>query len=294
MPTVAANDIEICYESYGPGDAPTVLLVMGLGAQLTFWPTGFVSELLDRGFRVVRFDNRECGLSTKSDGPPPDVLALMVEHAAGRPVVAPYSLSLLAADAVGLLDTLGIDAAHVVGASLGGMIAQMVAIEHPGRVLSLTSIMSTTGDPTVGEADPDALSSLLTPAPADRAEAIEQSVNTSRVISGELFDEARSRAMATESYDRGFHPTGPAFQLAAIGATGDRTERLQALDVPTLVIHGRQDSLIGLSGGEATAAAIPGADLLVLGRMGHDLPELYWAQIADAIYDVAARVTPGV
>ena len=289
MPTIAVNDIEICYESFGPDDAPPLLLVMGLGAQMTLWSPGFMSELLDRGFRVIRFDNRDVGLSTKSSGEPPDVMAIYAQFLGGQPLDAPYTLSTLAADAIGLLDALGIPAAHIVGASMGGMIVQTIAIEHPDRVLSLTSIMSTTGHTEVGQPDPESMMALLTPAPTDRDGAIRQSVETSRVISGDMFDESLSRSIATESFDRCFNPAGTAFHLVAIAASGDRTEALGSLDVPTLVIHGRQDSLVALSGGEATAAAIPGAELLVFGRMGHDLPALYWPQIADAIFNIAAR-----
>ncbi len=289
MPTIPVNDIEICYESFGDSDAPPLLLVMGLGAQMTLWSPGFVSELLDRGFRVIRFDNRDAGLTTKTDGPPPDVMATYAAFAAGQPIEAPYTLSLLAADAVGLLDALDIPAAHIVGASMGGMIVQTIAIEHPDRVLSLTSIMSTTGNTEVGQPNPDAMMALLSPVPEGRAAAIDASVNTTRLISGDLFDEVESRRVATESYDRCFNPAGTMFQLVATVASGDRTERLQQLEVPTLVIHGRQDPLITLSGGEATAAAVRGADLLVLGQMGHNVPSRYWPQIADAIFNIAAR-----
>lgn len=288
MPTISANDIDICYESFGPEDAPPVLLVMGLGAQMIAWPTGFVSELLERGFRVIRFDNRDAGLSTRSAGEPPDVLALFAKFTTGETVEAPYTLSLLADDAAGLLDALGLPAAHIVGASMGGMIVQTMAIEHPDKVLSLTSIMSTTGDPAVGQAAPDAMAALLAPPPATRDEAIEQGVKASQVIAGSLFDEDNARARAAEAYDRANNPEGFRFQLAAIAASGDRTDRLRELDVPTLVVHGRHDPLVTLSGGEATAAAIPGADLLVFGEMGHDLPEKYWPQLADAIFNIAA------
>jgi pimeloyl-ACP methyl ester carboxylesterase len=288
MPTISANDIDICYESYGPEDAPPVLLVMGLGAQMITWSTGFVSELLERGFRVVRFDNRDAGLSSRSTGPAPDLMELYGKVGAGDAVEAPYTLSLLAADAAGLLDALDIPAAHVVGASMGGMIVQTMAIEHPDKVLSLTSIMSTTGDPQVGQPSPDAMAALLAPAPANRDEAIEQGVKTTSVISGSLFDEDAARARAAESYDRANYPEGFRFQLAAILASGDRTERLRDVSVPTLVVHGREDPLVTLSGGEATAAAIPGADLVVFGQMGHDIPERYWPALADAIFNVAA------
>jgi len=289
MPTTAVNDIEICYESFGPDDAPPVLLVMGLGAQMTFWSTGFISQLVDRGFRVVRFDNRDVGLSSKSTGEPPNVMAIYAQAMAGQPVEAPYSLSTMAGDAVGLLDALSIPAAHIVGASLGGMVSQMIAIEHADRVRSLTSIMSTTGAPDVGQPDPAAMTALLTPPPTERSAAIAASVNVGRIIGGPLFDEAEAVARATEAYDRSFHPTGSAFQIAAVAATGDRTERLGSVKAPTLVIHGRSDPLITLSGGLATAEAVPAADLLVLGQMGHDMPQVYWPQMADAILGVAER-----
>ena len=289
MPTIAVNDIEICYESFGDADAPPVLLVMGLGAQMTLWSPGFISALLDRGFRVIRFDNRDVGLSTKTAGPPPDVMAMYASFMAGQPIEAPYTLSLLASDAVGLMDALEIPAAHIVGASMGGMVVQTMAIEHSERVLSLTSIMSTTGHTEVGQPDPEAMMALLSPVPDGRAEAIEANVNTARLISGDLFDGDEARRISTESYDRCFHPAGTMFQIAAIAASGDRTEALRQLDMPTLVIHGRQDSLITLSGGEATAAAVPGADMVVFGQMGHDLPRRYWPQMADAIFNIAAR-----
>ncbi len=287
MPTIEVNDIEVCYESFGPDDAPPLLLVMGLGAQMTLWSPGFVSELLDRGFRVIRFDNRDVGLSSKTAGDPPDVMALYAKSLAGEPVDAPYTLSTMADDAVGLLDALDIPAAHVVGASMGGMIVQTMAIEHSDRMLSMTSIMSTTGANDVGQPDPEAIGALLAPPATNREDAIASSVTTTRIISGSLFDESEARARAAEAYDRCFHPAGPAFQIAAIAATGDRTEGLRGVDLPTLVIHGREDPLVTLSGGEATAAAVPGADLLVLGKMGHDVPRQYWDRVADAISGLA-------
>ncbi len=287
MPTIEVNDIEVCYESFGPDDAPPLLLVMGLGAQMTLWSTGFISALLDRGFRVVRFDNRDVGLSSKTAGDPPDVMALYTKSLAGEPVEAPYTLSTMANDAVGLLDALDIPKAHVVGASMGGMIVQTMAIDHLDRMLSMTSIMSTTGASDVGQPDPEAIGALLAPPATNREDAIASSVNTSRIIAGSLFDEDEARARAAEAYDRCFHPAGPAFQIAAIAATGDRTEGLKGVDLPTLVIHGREDSLITLSGGEATAAAVPGADLVVFGKMGHDVPREYWERMADAISGLA-------
>ena len=287
MPTIEVNDIEICYESFGPDDAPALLLVMGLGAQMTLWSPGFVSELLDRGFRVIRFDNRDVGLSSKTAGDPPDVMALYAKSLTGEPIDAPYTLSAMANDAVGLLDALGIEEAHVVGASMGGMIVQVMAIEHADRVLSMTSIMSTTGASDVGQPDPAAIGALLAAPATNRNDAIASSVATAQIIAGSLFDEDEARARAREAFDRCFHPVGPAFQIAAIAATGDRTEQLRQVQIPTLVVHGREDPLVTLSGGEATAAAVPGADLLVFGQMGHDLPRQYWSPLADAISGLA-------
>jgi pimeloyl-ACP methyl ester carboxylesterase len=289
MPTAIIDDIEICYESYGPDEAAPLLLDMGFTAQMTLWPTGFIAELLERGFRVIRFDNRDCGLSSKTAGDPPDGAALLMAAMTGKPVDAPYTLSDMAGDAVGLLDHLGIDAAHVVGASMGGMIVQHMAIDFPERVRSMTSIMSTTGNPAVGAAEPDAMGALLAPPPGTRDEVVAASAEVGRIISGPLFDPVEAVERAREAYDRCFHPIGAAFQLAAIAASGDRTDALRQLDVPTLVIHGRVDPLITLSGGMATAEAIAGADLLVLGDMGHDLPKPYWAQMADAIIGVARQ-----
>jgi pimeloyl-ACP methyl ester carboxylesterase len=197
----------------------------------------------------------------------------------------------MASDAVGVLDALAIDRAHIVGASMGGMISQRIAIDHPHRVLSLTSIMSTTGNPVVGAPTPEAMAVLFTPPPAEREAYLDQSVVSGRVISGPLFDAEKSRARAEIAYDRCFNPAGAAFQIAAIMDDGDRTEALAALDVPALVIHGSADTLVTLSGGEATAAAIPGAELLVLDEMGHDLPEPLWPEIADAIARVASAAS---
>lgn len=290
MPTARIDDYEICYEDFGPDDAPPLVLVMGFTAQMTTWPTGLVSELLERGFRVIRFDNRDCGLSGKTPGDPPDAAAVVAAALAGDLVDAPYTLSDMADDAVGLLDHLGVEAAHLVGASMGGMIVQTMAIEHPDRVASMTSIMSTTGSPEVGQAEPAAMATLLQPPPLDREEAVEHSVETWRIISGPLFDEDETRRRARESYDRSFYPLGAAFQMAAIAASGDRTDALRELDVPTLVIHGRCDPLITLSGGLATAESIPGADLVVFSQMGHDLPRRYWPAMANAIATLAAGV----
>ena len=290
MPTAAVNGIEVHYDVTGDDDGVPLLLVMGLGAQMIAWDDDFCAALADRGFTVIRYDNRDVGLSTWFDGSPGADLVTLTAAMAGQPVEAPYLLSDMAADGVALLDHLGVEAAHVVGASMGGMIAQTIAIEHPARVLSLTSIMSTTGDPTVGGPTGEALAVLVAPRPRDRAEAIERGVTTTRVIaSPDHFDEALARERHAGFYDRAFNPEGIGRQLLAIMASGDRTEALHTLDVATLVIHGDADPLVQPSGGEATAAAIPGAELLVLEGMGHDLPPAYWTPVVEAITKLAAR-----
>ncbi|CAN5493922.1 alpha/beta hydrolase [soil metagenome] len=290
MPTTKANGIELYYEIFGDDDGPPLLLVMGLGAQSTAWEDEFCQGLADRGFRVIRFDNRDTGLSTKIDHPRFDVLATCLAAASGDDVAVPYLLTDMAADAVGLLDALGLDAAHMVGASMGGMIAQTIAIEHPHRVLSLTSIMSTTGDADVGQPTADAMAVLTAKPATDRAGAIEQGVLATQVIAGpEHFDAGRARQRAEAAYDRCNHPRGIGHQLVAILASGSRTEALRRLTVPTLVIHGDLDPLITPTGGERTAEAVPGAELLVIEGMGHDLPPALWPQIIEAITAVAGR-----
>ncbi len=290
MAQASVGAVTLEYETHGDPSDPALLLIMGLGAQLTVWDDGFVDELVARGLHVVRFDNRDVGLSTKTTGSPPDLVALIGAAMGGTsPPEVPYTLSEMAADAVGLLDHLGIEAAHVVGASLGGMVAQMVAIEHPARVLSLTSIMSTTGARDVGQATGGTLGLLLGPLPKGREAIVDRGIDVTRAIAGPHFDEDRARRRAETGYDRCHHPVGVAFQMAAVVGTGDRTDRLGGLDVPALVIHGAVDPLVTLSGGEATAAAVPGARLVVLDDMGHDLPEPLWGRIADEIAAVVTR-----
>ena len=290
MPRADNDGVSIEYDTIGDTADPAVLLIMGFTAQMTAWDAEFCRMLADRGHLVVRFDNRDCGLSTKSEGEPPDVMALMMAVLQGTPVTeeVPYTLSDMARDGLAVLDDLGIGRAHVVGASMGGMIAQQMAIEHPGRVLSLTSIMSTTGAADVGQGTQEAMTALLTPPPTERDAVIERGVELGRVICGPLYDEDVARQRFAEAYDRCFHPAGAPFQLAAITKTGDRTAALEGLDVPTLVIHGKADPLIQPSGGEATAAAVPGARLLMLDQMGHDLPRPLWPEIVGAIADHAA------
>jgi pimeloyl-ACP methyl ester carboxylesterase len=287
MPTATTDDITIEYETFGNPTDPTLLLIMGLGTQLIGWEAGFCTRLADQGHFVVRFDNRDCGLSTHLDGVPVDLGAIVTWLAggsAGPSPAAPYLLSDMAGDAVGLLDHLAIDRAHVVGASMGGMIAQTMAIEHPARVITLTSIMSHTGEPEFGAPTAEALAGLLTPPPSDRDGYIERSVKNWRIFAPHRnFDEDHIRRRAAAAFDRAFYPEGIGRQLAAVVASGDRVAGLSELSVPTLVLHGRLDTLVQRSGGERTAELVPGANLVVVGDMGHDLPEPLWPFIVDVI-----------
>lgn len=293
MPQVNANGINLEYDIFGDPAATPLLTVMGLGAQMTGWDPGFCEMLADRGgFRIIRFDNRDVGLSGGfENSPAPDLAAIR----GGDFATAPYRLADMADDAAALLTALGIDTAHVVGASMGGMIVQEMAIRHPQRLLSICSIMSTTGDRTVGAATPEASAALMTPAPASREEALDRAVTVARVIgsSGFPFDEARIRAKAGEAFDRAVRPDGFPRQFAAIMSSGDRTEALRKVDLPFLVIHGAADPLVGPSGGEATAKAVPGARLLMIECMGHDLPPGAWSTITDAIVENATRSPMG-
>ena len=288
MARASCNGIEIEYETTGAPGAEPVVLIMGLASQLIGWTEPFCEALAGRGHFVVRFDNRDVGLSTKLDGAEHDsVLDAMRNAAAGVPVKAPYLLRDMAADTAGLLDALGLERAHVVGASMGGMIAQTLAIELPERVASLVSIMSTTGAPGLPGPRPEALRVLLSAPPASREQAIAQALAAWRTIGspGFPFDEARIRERAARSWDRCHHPAGVARQLVAITASGSRREALRGVRAPTLVIHGEDDPLVPLACGRDTAQAIPGARALFLPGMGHDLPvELY-----DTLVDAIAR-----
>ena len=285
---VGPAGLDIAYERFGDPELPTVLLVMGLGTQMLGWPDGFCSALEARGVHVIRFDNRDIGLSSHlTDAPMPDVRAALL----GDTSSASYRLSDMAADTVGLLDALGLDSAHLVGASMGGMIAQTAAIEHPDRVRSLTSIMSTTGNPSVGQARQRAIEALLSPPAATREEAIERTVSIVRVIGSPGFelDEADLRWRTGLAYDRADDPVGVGRQLVAIAASGDRTAALRSLSLPTLVLHGADDPLVGVSGGRATARAIPGAELVVFEGMGHHLSRELWAEMARHIGELVER-----
>jgi pimeloyl-ACP methyl ester carboxylesterase len=280
VPKVKANGIDIEYLIEGDAADRPLLLVMGLGAQLITWPEGFVDALCERGFFVIRFDNRDSGLSTKLEGTP-DITALFT----GDPSSAPYLIEDMADDAAGLLAELGLPKVHVVGASLGGMITQALAIHHQDRFLSACSIMSTTGNRAVGAPTGEAIAALLRPIASSREEAIEASVAGSKVIGspGYPVDEAVLRTRAAAAYDRSYCPEGTARQLAAVLASSDRTEGLHGVQLPFLVLHGEADPLVTLSGGQSTAEAVPDAKLITYPGMGHDLPEPLWTDVADAI-----------
>ncbi|HEY4333880.1 MAG TPA: alpha/beta hydrolase [Ilumatobacteraceae bacterium] len=274
------------YETFGEPGNPPLLMIMGFTAQLTLWGEKFCRRLADRGRFVIVFDNRDCGLSTKLDGVEVDVGGVMAAALSDRPDLlpeVPYTLADMADDAAGLLDHLGIGAAHILGASMGGMIAQTFAIRHHARTTTLISIMSTTGDPEVSEPTPEAATALLTPPPPDRAGYLESCRATSVWHSKKYYDEDEMLAQAGRDYDRSFYPEGANRQLAAIYASGRRSADLPHLDVPTLVIHGRDDTLLPPVGGFRTAELIPGANLLFMADMGHDLPEPLWPVIVDAI-----------
>jgi pimeloyl-ACP methyl ester carboxylesterase len=295
MPRARANGIELEYETFGQPSARPLVLIMGLGAQMILWDEEFCAALAARDFFVVRFDNRDIGLSTHlDDAEVPNVWTAIQRSMTNQPVDAPYTLAEMADDTVYLMAALGLERAHVVGASMGGMIAQTLAIRHPERLLTLTSIMSTTGNPEVPPATPDAMRVLMTPVPPEREAYIERSVASWRVIGspGFPFDEARIRRRAGRSFDRAFYPAGVARQLVAIIASGNRKEALRSVTTPTLVIHGDADPLARIEGGRDTAAAVPGAQLLIIEGMGHDLPRGAWPRIIDAIDAHASKVTP--
>jgi len=281
--------VEIEYETFGSPADPAALLVAGFVVQLTSWDAEFCELLAAGGRYVIRFDNRDSGLSTKLDGAKADWHgALDATLTGGAMPDVPYTLSDMGNDCVGLLDALDVDAAHVVGASMGGMIAQTLAIEHPDRVRSLTSIMSSTGDPRTGKPEPEALEVLLIVPPTERTAYVDAAARTAVWASKRYVDVERVRRRAAEGFDRSFYPEGGPRQLAAIYASGDRTTALNRLDIPALVIHGRDDTLITPGGGTATADAIPGAHLLLVSDMGHDLPPPLWPLIVSAILGVTA------
>jgi pimeloyl-ACP methyl ester carboxylesterase len=297
-----STGIELCYQTYaraattsarsGRPDDPALLLVMGLAGPMTWWDDRLCRRLAQQGFFVVRYDNRDVGRSghgagrvTRKD---------LVRAFLGLPGRAPYTMSDLAADAVGLLDHLGIDRAHLVGVSMGGMIVQTVAIEHPARVASLVSIMSTTGRRSVGWQHPSLFPRLLAKRPRTRDDYVAQAVVTGRMIGSPGFPESEdeARARAGETWDRGLNPPGVLRQMLAVLRQPNRTRELRALRVPAAVIHGTADKMVHVSGGRATAAAIPGAELVLVDGMGHDLPPALYDTYVDVIRRTAARATP--
>ena len=281
-----ANGIDLCYEIFGNADAEPMLLIMGLGAQMIHWDDDFCRQLAARGFRVIRFDNRDIGKSSKlTGGKRLTPLELFKLRFLKIPVAAPYRLSDMAKDTIGLMDALGITSAHLVGASMGGMIAQEIAISFPQRVRSLTSIMSTTGDPKVPPPTREATAVLMAPPPASKEEYFARFAQTWKVLRAGSFpeDEALDRSRAERTYERGLNPAGVGRQLRAILASGSRKERLRSVKAPTLVIHGTVDPLVPPEGGKDTAASIPGAKLLMIQGMGHALPIPMWPEIIGAI-----------
>jgi pimeloyl-ACP methyl ester carboxylesterase len=285
-----SDEIELCYETFGDPSDPTALLVMGLATQMLGWPEEFCERMAGSGFHVVRFDNRDVGRSTHLKGRPPTARELLTRSS--KPAV--YRLSDMAADAAGLLRELDLAPAHVIGASMGGMIAQTMAARHASSVLSLVSIMSTTGNRWKGQPSPLLYPMFLRRPAEGREQAIERTMKVFRAIGsrGLPKDMDLIRDLAERSYDRDPDPRGPGRQLAAIIASGDRTEELRSIAVPTLVIHGTDDRLVGPSGGRATAKAIAGARLMKVKGMGHDLPRAAWARIIDAIAENAKPARP--
>lgn len=292
MASVTANGITIEYDVRGDSDATPILLVMGLGGQLTDWPIEFVDLLVGEGFRVIRLDNRDAGLSTFFDWQPPSTAKMAAMMVARRRPDAGYLLRDMANDAAALLEAIDVGAAHVVGVSMGGMIAQTMAIHHPERVRSLTSIMSTTGSRKHGQPERRLLAKVARLPPPTRDNAIDRAVHMFRLIGGSEFDETEFRSRAEANIQRSFRPDGTGRQLTAIMASPDRTSALSTVTAPTLVVHGLSDPLVRPSGGVATARAIPGSRLVMYPEMGHDLPPSRWAEIVGAISRNAQRASP--
>lgn len=293
MARIRANGLDLEYETHGPEHGPPMLLIMGLGAQLTMWPTPFVEALGRRGYRVIRFDNRDCGLSAKFDAAgTPNIYALVLARMFGMRPRVPYTLADMAEDALGLLDALGVERAHVVGASMGGMIAQHLAARHPERVLSLASIMSTTGNPSLPRPSREALRVLLArPRTNDLEAVVAHGIRTAKTIGSPRYpvDDAALASRVRAIVSRMHYPPGLSRQLAAIIADGDRRAMLRTIAVPTVIIHGTADPLVPVAGGRDTAASIPGADLVEIEGMGHNMPLPLVPRIVDAVDRVAAE-----
>jgi pimeloyl-ACP methyl ester carboxylesterase len=287
MPKASANNILIEYETMGNPSSPPILLIIGLGGQLIYWDEEFCRHLAEAGLYVIRYDNRDAGLSTKFDeAGVPDLMGMVSKMMSGQKVTPPYTIEDMAADAVGLLDALKIQKAHICGMSMGGMIAQSLAIHYPLRVLSLTSIYSTTGNPHLPQPKPEIMGLLLTPPPQEREPFIRFHLNLFRALTGPRFgfDEEWVRKLMAHEFDRAFCPQGTARQLAAIMTQSNRKAALRGVKVPTLVIHGDADPLVSVEAGKDTAKAVPGAELKIIEGLGHDLPHgEAWVQIAEHI-----------
>ena len=282
--------IEIEYEIFGDPKNPALILMEGHGAQMVKWDTEYCKMFAAKNLFVIRFDNRDCGLSTKFDGIEVDLGAVLKAALLEETVPpVPYTLSDMAGDVVGLLDFLKIDSAHIFGVSLGGMIAQVLTIEHPTRVRSLISVMSMSGEPEFGQSTPEAIGALLSESPSDRSGYIEHSIVYQVYHSKKYRSDEFSKTSAARDFDRMYYPQGSTRQLAAVYASGRRTDQLRAIKTPTLVIHGKDDTLISPSGGERTAELIPNAKLVLVDDMGHDMPKPLWGYLVDLISDFALR-----
>ncbi len=285
MPEARNGTTTIHYDTKGEIENPSILLIMGYTEPMTSFKDGFCQLLVDAGYHVIRFDNRDVGLTSKTQGDPPDLQAIITAVMTDQtPPQVPYTLEDMAADAFVVLDAVGVSSAHIVGVSMGGNIAQIMTITNPKRVKSMTSIMSTTGAPGVGIATPEVGANLRSPLGIEtKEEAVECSLHNYRLFAGPLFDEEAHKSLAASNYDRNWNPLVTVFQLAAMMTGPDRTYDLQSIEAPTLVIHGAKDTLVQVDGGKATAAAIKGSRLVIFDEMGHEMPEILWCDITTEI-----------
>tara|TARA_B100001769_G_scaffold227736_1_gene189325 strand:- start:187 stop:1074 length:888 start_codon:yes stop_codon:yes gene_type:complete len=285
MPEAMNGTTTIYYDTKGDRENPSILLIMGYTEPMTSFKDGFCKLLVDAGYHVIRFDNRDVGLTSKTQGDPPDLQAIITAVMTGQtPPEVPYSLVDMAADAFAVLDAASVSSAHIVGVSMGGHIAQTMAIKDSERVTSVTSIMSTTGAPGVGVATPEVGANLRSPLGIEtKEEAVEWSLHNYRLFAGPLFDEEAHKSLAASNYERNWNPLVTVFQLAAMLTAPDRTGDLQSIELPTLVIHGAKDTLVQVEGGKATAAAIKNSRLVIFDEMGHEMPEILWCDITTEI-----------
>jgi pimeloyl-ACP methyl ester carboxylesterase len=291
MPKAIVNDIEIEYETIGDPISKPLLLIAGLGSQLLAWSDELCEMLAIRGFFIIRFDNRDVGLSTKfEDAGTPNFMEINAAYARGEKPEVPYTLEDMADDAIGVLDALNIDKAHICGASMGGMIAQILAYRHPSRVLSLTTIMSTTGNPDLPQAKPEIMAQFFAPVPSERKAYIEETVKRDSLIYGTFtYDEVQGRDYRSKEYDRSYYPEGIARQLAAMAVPGNIQPKISAIKAPTLVIHGRDDPFNSVEAGKEIATTIPGAGLLILDGMGHSFPLEVLPYIVNALVAISNK-----